>query len=175
MKKLITFLLGTYLTLTPSSLNAEEVISYRANKDWACLELRVEDTKVKLCDGIKGERDDNVDEVSYETEYLESICVNEKFDFKEIRDDLIKKHVEVFNNILDGKEGKVINHDPKRKYFMAEVDDYFYYLSADKDNKTKKFYVMRNGFALGLHKDPFTQHLVDGLYEKVLHLEAEKP
>ena len=51
---------------------------------------------------------------------------------------------------------------------MAELDDKFFFLSADKDNKTKKFYVMRNGFALGLHQDPFIQHMVDDLYEKAL-------
>ncbi len=168
MKKLITFLLGTYLTLAPSSLNAEEVISYRANKDWACLELRVEETKVKLCDGTKGERDDRVDEVSYETDYSESVSITDKFDFKEIRDKLVEKYVVEFNNILDGKEGKIFSHDKKRRYVMAELDDKFFFLSADKDNKTKKFYVMRNGFALGLHQDPFIQHMVDDLYEKAL-------
>jgi hypothetical protein len=168
MKKIITFLLSTYLTLAPSSLNAEEIISYRANKDWACLELRVEDTKVKMCDGTKRDRDDKIDEISYETEYLEGICTNKKFDFKDIRNKLVEKYVTQFNNILEGKDGELSSHDKKRKYVMAELDDKFFFLSADKDNKTKKFYVMRNGFALGLHQDPFTQNLVEDLYERVL-------
>jgi hypothetical protein len=174
MKKLITFLLGTALTLAPSSIDAQEIISYRANKDWACLELRVENTRVKLCDGINGDRDDVVDDISYETEYFDGICVNENFDYKQTRNDLIQKHLAQFNNILQGTEGKITSHDSKRKYFMAEADDYFYYLSADKDNKTRKFYVMKNGFALALHQDPFTQHVVDGLYERVLSLDEKK-
>ena len=111
MKKIITFLLSTYLTLAPSSLNAEEIISYRANKDWACLELRVEDTKVKMCDGTKRDRDDKIDEISYETEYLEGICTNKKFDFKDIRNKLVEKYVTQFNNILEGKDGELSSHD----------------------------------------------------------------
>ena len=168
MKKIISFIFGTYLTLTPSPIHAEEIISYKANKKQACLEFMIKETKVKLCDGINGDRDDVIDDISYDFGYLERVCIDEKFDFKRIRDNLVKKHVKQFNNILNGTKGEIISFDLERKYLMAEADNYLYYLSANRNDKTKKFYVTKNGFALAINHDPFTKHLVSCLYKKVL-------
>ena len=178
--KLIPYLLGTALTLLPSSVHGDEyqVISYKANKEQACLELKIieskkKDERVTLCDGTNGDRDDKIDDVIFSEETIYNVedsgsCIG--INYQQLRDDLVDCHVNTFLDAIENNPEKVIRFDTKKKYISLESENHIYLLYATEDNKTHKFYVMGNGFAISLYHDPFTDKFVDDLYQQALEI-----
>ena len=185
--KLIPYLLGTALTLLPSTAHGDDyqIVSYKANKEQACLELRIKteidgakkEELVTLCDGTNGDRDDKIDDVIFAESSIDNVedsgsCIG--VNYQQLRDDLVDCHVDTFLDTIENNPEKVIRFDTKKKYISLEAKNHIYLLYSTEDNKTHKFYVMGNGFAISLYHDPFTDKFVDDLYQKALEITNQK-
>mgnify|MGYP003995388149 FL=1 len=184
MKRLLTYILGTVLTLAPNTAYGDDyqIISYKATKEQACLELKVKteletgaekDELITICDGTNGERDDEIDDVTFNNPVPENIgdlntCIG--VNYQQIRDNLIECHVNVFLNAVSGDTGEVIRFDTKKRYISLEAENKVYLLYTNSENKTHRFCVLGNGFSVSIKQDPFTEHLVNDLYERALEI-----
>ena len=183
--KLIPYLLGVAITLFPSTVYGDDyqVVSYKANKEQACLELKVtkelENKKkteelVTLCDGTNGDRDDKIDDVIFEEDTIYNVedsglCVG--VNYQQLRDELIEYHANNFLDVIENNPEKIIRFDTKKKYISLEAEKHVYLLYTNQDNKTHRFCVLGNGFAISIKQDPFTEKFVDDLYERALDIE----
>ena len=181
--KLIPYLLGTALTLLPSTAHGDDyqIVSYKANKEQACLELRIKteidgakkEELVTLCDGTNGDRDDKIDDVIFAESSIDNVedsgsCIG--VNYQQLRDDLVDCYVNTFLDAIENNPEKVIRFDTKKKQIYLETEEKMYLLYADKENKTHRFCVVGNGFSISIKQDPFTDKFVDDLYQQALEI-----
>ena len=181
--KLIPYLLGTALTLLPSTAHGDDyqIVSYKANKEQACLELRIKteidgakkEELVTLCDGTNGDRDDKIDDIIFAESSIDNVedsgsCIG--VNYQQLRDDLVDCYVNTFLDAIENNPEKVIRFDTKKKQIYLETEEKMYLLYADKENKTHRFCVVGNGFSISIKQDPFTDKFVDDLYQQALEI-----